>query len=43
MSVGDVLLGVVDRARIEGVDPEQELRDAVRRYAQQVRALEAEP
>ena len=43
MSVGDVLLAVVDRARVEGVDPEQELRDAVRRYAQQVRALEAEP
>jgi XTP/dITP diphosphohydrolase len=42
MSVGDVLLAVVDRARVEGVDPEQELRDAVRRYAQQVRAVEAE-
>ena len=41
-SVGDVLLAVVDRARAEGVDPEQALRDAVRRYAEEVRALEAE-
>jgi XTP/dITP diphosphohydrolase len=41
-SVGDVLLAVVDRARIEGVDPEQALRDAVRRYVDQVRTLEAE-
>jgi XTP/dITP diphosphohydrolase len=41
-SVGDALLAVVDRARIEGVDSEQALRDAVRRYADQVRTLEAE-
>ena len=41
-SVGDVLLAVVERARSEGVDPEQALRDAVRRYAEQVRELEAE-
>jgi XTP/dITP diphosphohydrolase len=41
-SVGDALLTVVDRARTEGVDPEQALRDAVRRYAEQVRTLEAE-
>ncbi|HEX2363229.1 MAG TPA: MazG family protein [Jiangellaceae bacterium] len=40
-SIGDVLLGVVDRARTEGVDPEQALRDAVRRYAEQVRDFEA--
>jgi XTP/dITP diphosphohydrolase len=40
--VGDVLLAVVDRARAEGVDPEQALRDAVRRYAEQVRGREAE-
>jgi XTP/dITP diphosphohydrolase len=41
--IGDVLLAVVHRARSEGVDPEQALRDAVRRYAEKVRALEAEP
>ena len=29
--IGDALLAVVDRARAEGVDPEQALRDAVRR------------
>jgi XTP/dITP diphosphohydrolase len=40
--VGEVLLAVVDRARAEGVDPEQALRDAVRRYAEQIRVLESE-
>ncbi len=30
-SVGDELLALVARARAEGLDPEQELRDAVRR------------
>jgi XTP/dITP diphosphohydrolase len=40
-SIGDVLLAVIERARTEGVDPEQALRDAVRRYAEEVRALEA--
>jgi XTP/dITP diphosphohydrolase len=29
--IGDALLAVVDQARAEGVDPEQALRDAVRR------------
>ena len=42
-SVGEVLLAVVDRARVEGVDPEQALRDAVRRYVDEVRALEGRP
>ena len=41
-AVGAVLLGVVARARALGVDPEQALRQAVRAYAAQVRALEAE-
>jgi XTP/dITP diphosphohydrolase len=41
-SVGEVLLAVVGRARTEGVDPEQALRDAVRGYAENVRTLEAE-
>jgi XTP/dITP diphosphohydrolase len=41
-SIGEVLLAVVDRARSEGVDPEQALRDAVRRYVEQVRELESE-
>ncbi len=40
LPVGELLLAVVDRARTEGLDPEQELRDAVRRYADSVRANE---
>lgn len=39
--VGDLLLAVVARAVAEGVDAEQELRDAVRRYADAVRARES--
>jgi XTP/dITP diphosphohydrolase len=41
LPVGELLLAVVDRARSEGLDPEQELRDAVRRYADAVRAIES--
>ena len=29
--VGDALLALVEAARVDGVDPEQALRDAVRR------------
>jgi XTP/dITP diphosphohydrolase len=39
-SVGDALLAVVDRARVEGVDPEQALRNAVRRYTEKIRERE---
>ena len=38
--VGDLLLAVAARAYAAGMDPEQELRDAVRRYAEAVRARE---
>jgi XTP/dITP diphosphohydrolase len=38
--VGDTLLVLVHRARSIGVDPEQALRRAVGRYADQVRGLE---
>jgi XTP/dITP diphosphohydrolase len=41
--IGELLLAVVARARADGVDPEQELRDAVRRYAEAVRRAETEP
>lgn len=41
LPVGELLLAVVDRAGTEGLDPEQELRDAVRRYADAVRANES--
>ncbi len=43
--LGDQLLALVVRAREAGLDPEQELRDAVRRLAEAVRAAEppAEP
>ncbi len=40
-SIGAVLLDVVARAHALGVDPEQALRQAVRTYADDVRALEA--
>jgi XTP/dITP diphosphohydrolase len=40
-SIGAVLLDVVARAHRLGVDPEQALRQAVRTYADDVRALEA--
>ena len=41
-TVAELLLAVVDRAHNDGLDPEQELRDAVRRYADAVRSREAE-
>ena len=41
-SIGNSLLAAVEKARTEGVDPEQALRDAVRGYAEKVRELEAE-
>lgn len=41
--VGDLLLAVAARAHAEGLDPEQELRDAVRRYADAVRERESGP
>lgn len=41
LPVGDLLLAAVARARDEDLDPEQELRDAVRRYADAVRRAEA--
>ena len=37
---GDLLLGLVVEARAAGVDPEQALRDAVRRLTQTIRAAE---
>jgi NTP pyrophosphatase (non-canonical NTP hydrolase) len=40
-SLGDRLLALVVEARAAGADPEQELRDAVRRLAEAVRAAEA--
>ena len=40
-SLGDRLLALVVEARAAGADPEQELRDAVRRLADAVRAAEA--
>ncbi len=40
-SLGDRLLALVVEARATGADPEQELRDAVRRLADAVRAAEA--
>ena len=40
-SLGDRLLALVVDARAAGADPEQELRDAVRRLAEAVRAAEA--
>ena len=39
-SLGDRLLALVVEARAAGADPEQELRDAVRRLADAVRAAE---
>jgi XTP/dITP diphosphohydrolase len=42
-SIGEALLGIVDAARQSGVDPEQALRRAVARYAEQVRELESSP
>lgn len=38
--VGELLFAVVARAQAEGLDPEQELRGAVRRYAERVRSRE---
>ena len=40
-SLGDRLLALVVEARVAGADPEQELRDAVRRLADAVRAAES--
>ena len=40
--LGEDLLALVVRAREAGLDPEQELRDAVRRLAEAVRAAESE-
>jgi XTP/dITP diphosphohydrolase len=40
-TLGDQLLALVVRAREDGLDPEQELRDAVRRLADAVRAAES--
>jgi XTP/dITP diphosphohydrolase len=40
LPVGDLLLAVAARAQHEGVDPEQELRDAVRRFSDAVRRHE---
>jgi XTP/dITP diphosphohydrolase len=40
--VGERLLALVADARAAGVDPEQALRDAVRRLAARVRAAESE-
>lgn len=42
-SLGDRLLALVVEARAAGLDAEQELRAAVRRLAEAVRAAEAEP
>lgn len=42
-SIGEALLATVDAARHSGVDPEQALRRAVARYAEQVRAIESSP
>jgi len=39
-TVGDLLLAVAVLAHDHGVDPEQALRDAVRRFASDVRAVE---
>ena len=41
LPVGELLLAVAARAYREGADPEQELRDAVRRFAETVRARES--
>ncbi len=41
--IGDALLGLVVAARARGVDAEQELRSAVRRFADAVRVAEGEP
>lgn len=41
--LGDALLRLVDDARTAGVDPEAELRSAVRRHAERVRAAEGQP
>lgn len=41
-ALGDELLAAVARARTEGVDPEQALRDAVRRVSAVVREREAD-
>ncbi|HET6652346.1 MAG TPA: MazG family protein [Nocardioides sp.] len=43
VSIGDRLLALVVEARAAGVDPEQALRDVVRRLADAVRAAEAQP
>ncbi|HEU5045984.1 MAG TPA: MazG family protein, partial [Nocardioidaceae bacterium] len=40
-TLGDQLLALVVRARDAGLDPEQELRDAVRRLAEAVRTAES--
>ena len=39
--LGTQLLGLVAQARVEGVDPEQALRDAVRRASETIQAAEA--
>jgi len=39
-AVGEVLLAMAHAARSNGVDPEQALRQAVRRYSEQVRRIE---
>lgn len=41
-AVGELLLAVADWARLQGLEPEQALRDANTRFAQRVRALEGE-
>jgi XTP/dITP diphosphohydrolase len=40
-AVGDLLLGMVAQARARGIEAESALRGAARRYADQVRAVEA--
>jgi XTP/dITP diphosphohydrolase len=42
LPIGELLMAVVARARDEGVDAEQALRDAVRDYATAVRTLESD-
>jgi hypothetical protein len=40
LPVGELLLAVAARAHRDGLDAEQELRDAIRRFAGAVRARE---
>lgn len=42
-AVGELLLAVADWARLQGIEPEQALRDANARFAQRVRTLEGAP